>query len=567
MQRAGVTNTRWFVNRCGTKRQLSTPSEPTVESIEALVKDGKHKEAMLDAWQVSYKLWNEGMVDECLPLAEIVLRCSREMHGDADHMDTAEALNNKGIILARMSNMKESEEALEAALAMKRKLVGDADKVVAETLRNLGNICVQTGRFDEADTRYAESIKILREDGDKNLLKHSLQAIVWGYNQAQKPDRAAKYSEILTELQPKLPNGGTIEDFWGLFEEGGKRVQEGSFQQGLDCFENALHVLTALQPQPENQYALIAKCLINSGSALFNMGNLDGAELFINEGLQRQEAVEGVDEEDRMVALNTLGNINTHRGKHDDALKIFEDVLEMHTKLMGKDHTDRAVYLMNLGLVHLKLGNQDKGMALLQEAADAHTRHGIEDVLTAKIYRNLGSGQFAGGRMSEAVQTQETALELFKKVAGPEHPETALAWSALGHVRLSLSEHAVAMDCFKQGLAIARKVFGEQHGQVVWSLDKIAHCLHALGQVDEALASFHQALDAQMLIAKDLTAANLCRSIAAIEWNRSGWEAAAVKFEEQREILTELFGDKDERVKEANEAAELARAAAKKVAE
>eukprot|EP00961_Rhodomonas_salina_P133981 1802691-Rhodomonas_salina.1 len=39
-----------------------------------------------------------------------------------------------------------------------------------------------------------------------------------------------------------------------------------------------------------------------------------------------------------------------------------------------------------------------------------------------------------------------------------EHPETALAWSALGHVRLSLSEHAVAMDCFKQGLAIARKV-------------------------------------------------------------------------------------------------------------
>eukprot|EP00961_Rhodomonas_salina_P234707 3172218-Rhodomonas_salina.1 len=101
MQRAGVTNTRWFVNRCGTKRQLSTPSEPTVESIEALVKDGKHKasespcicsteselqcdssahkrhalrsapriahedvdsellhlqEAMLDAWQVSYKV-------------------------------------------------------------------------------------------------------------------------------------------------------------------------------------------------------------------------------------------------------------------------------------------------------------------------------------------------------------------------------------------------------------------------------------------------------------------------------------------------------------------------------
>eukprot|EP00961_Rhodomonas_salina_P234708 3172218-Rhodomonas_salina.2 len=76
------------------------------------------------------------MVDECLPLAEIVLRCSREMHGDADHMDTAEALNNKGIILARMSNMKESEEALEAALAMKRKLVGDADKVVAGSLRS-----------------------------------------------------------------------------------------------------------------------------------------------------------------------------------------------------------------------------------------------------------------------------------------------------------------------------------------------------------------------------------------------------------------------------------------------
>lgn len=47
-------------------------------------------------------------------------------------------------------------------------------------------------------------------------------------------------------------------------------------------------------------------------------------------------------------------------------------------------------------------------------------------------------------------------------------------------------------------------MFGEQHGQVVWSLDKIAHCLHALGQVDEALASFHQALDAQMLIAKVL---------------------------------------------------------------
>ena len=77
------------------------------------------------------------------------------------------------------------------------------------------------------------------------------------------------------------------------------------------------------------------------------------------------------------------------------------------------------------------------------------------------------------GRYQEAIPIAERAVEVAKRVRGPEHPETADALNNLGLVFEKIGDSAKAEPLFQEALRIRQKVLGPEHPVTAQSLNKL----------------------------------------------------------------------------------------------
>jgi tetratricopeptide (TPR) repeat protein len=75
------------------------------------------------------------------------------------------------------------------------------------------------------------------------------------------------------------------------------------------------------------------------------------------------------------------------------------------------------------------------------------------------------------GRYQEAIPIAERAVEVAKRVRGPEHPETAEALSNLGLVFEKIGDDAKAEPLYKEALRILEKT--PEHPRTARSLNKL----------------------------------------------------------------------------------------------
>ena len=102
------------------------------------------------------------------------------------------------------------------------------------------------------------------------------------------------------------------------------------------------------------------------------------------------------------------------------------------------------------------------------------------------------------GRVRQSRTALQEALQIWQKVLGPEHPDTATA-SITWPRCTSMGEYAKAEPLYQEALRIRQKVLGRtsRHGD---SLDNLALLEFDLGRIDEATALARQASAAQLTI-------------------------------------------------------------------
>jgi tetratricopeptide (TPR) repeat protein len=104
------------------------------------------------------------------------------------------------------------------------------------------------------------------------------------------------------------------------------------------------------------------------------------------------------------------------------------------------------------------------------------------------------------GRYQEAIPIAERAVEVAKRVRGPEHPETADALQNLGLVFERIGDDAKAESLFQEALRIRQKALGPEHPDTATGLTNLALLEFDLNQIDEATALARQASAAELTI-------------------------------------------------------------------
>ena len=164
------------------------------------------------------------------------------------------------------------------------------------------------------------------------------------------------------------------------------------------------------------------------------------------------------------------------------------------------------------------------------------------------------------GKAPHAVPLYMTALAIYEKTLGPDHPEVAKDLVNLGNAFCDQNQHAEAVPLYLRALAIDQAALGDDHPEVAMDLSNLGIVYRVQGRRDEAIALFPRA-HAIMVDAlgpddpKTLTVARNLSATQVIEVPANEGPAKAPPAALAQRLMTPRGGQKEKTAEELAEKA------------
>ncbi len=109
----------------------------------------------------------------------------------------------------------------------------------------------------------------------------------------------------------------------------------------------------------------------------------------------------------------------------------------------------------------------------------------------AAIRQTVGDTYWELGLYPEGQPHLERALELRRRVLGPEHPDTLMSMNNLAELYWDRGEYEKAEPLLTQALEVKRRVLGPEHPDTLTSMNNLAVAVQGSGPVREGRAAVH----------------------------------------------------------------------------
>lgn len=232
------------------------------------------------------------------------------------------------------------------------------------------------------------------------------------------------------------------------------------------------------------------------GETYAALGELDEADRHYRRAVELL-AAEGTANDPEGIALRTAwGGLQTERSRYEDA----EEILRAAERDAAAHHPG------NLGLsgrIHGKLGMLAMRLVHMEEA-EARLREAVDDLAEAfgpesnevrPALNDLAIVLSRTDRHDEAIAVYERGLAVDRKVYGEEHPYTIQ--TELNHIQAIRRGGDVerARTLQVEVLAKARRVFGDEHATTLTALNNLAFLESTLGKPEEAEALYREVIE------------------------------------------------------------------------
>ena len=128
--------------------------------------------------------------------------------------------------------------------------------------------------------------------------------------------------------------------------------------------------------------------------------------------------------------------------------------------------------------------------------AQAAAKREEGDELREMVWRCvLGNVLGQQGRHEDAMAMQESALECFRRVLPPNHPDIGTSMSNLANTYSALGRHEDALAMEQSALEFRRRVLPPNHPDIGTSMNNLANTYSALGRHEDALVMKESALE------------------------------------------------------------------------
>jgi eukaryotic-like serine/threonine-protein kinase len=187
--------------------------------------------------------------------------------------------------------------------------------------------------------------------------------------------------------------------------------------------------------------------------------------------------------------------------KPDPDLKVRTALDRAAVRIDGKFGSQpevEAAIRETMGKTYAELAQYAESRRQLEHALELERRiWGPEDPRTLGTQSQLGRTAWHEGKFAEAEKLLREALEIGRRVLGPEHPDTLSCRNNLGNVYRALGNDSQAEKVYRENLEIQRRVLGPEHPDTVISMNNLANVYWTRGKYGEAEAFYSRNLEIQ----------------------------------------------------------------------
>jgi serine/threonine protein kinase/Tfp pilus assembly protein PilF len=413
-----------------------------------------------------------------------------------DDVETADYVNNLGLILKEKGDYASAETAYREALTIKRAVLPPGDIRLAVTLMNLGlMLYFAHGDVPGATAMVDEATDISRavHGPDHPYIAHCLAAKATLLQASGDLRGATAVNEECLEMRQRVFEGDHIDIGLSLNNLGLNYKNLGDYEKAERYYTEALAMRRRLLG---DRHPEVATTMANFGMLYVAQRRFADAEPLMIESLAiRREAL---GEKHPFVAfgLNSLAAVQTSLGKTDEAEANFRAAIALRNEVLGPDHLDNAPTWVNLGILHRGRGELDEAERCIRRGIEIRLKHqppGHPDAALARWH--LASTLLLAARPAEAEQELRASLEARRAALPAGHPEIASTLTLLAVAMLEQNRAAEAEAAAGEGAGLWRAVQPPRPLDLGDGECVLGACLLALGRVDEAIAMIEAGLE------------------------------------------------------------------------
>jgi len=357
-----------------------------------------------------------------------------------------------GITYAALGLYDVAELHLKAALATRRRVLGDDHPDVATGLHNLATLREMQGEYAEAESLVRQALSL----------------------------RKTHFGEEHAEVVPDLVRLSTVHLMQGRFDE--------AETVGLEALR-----ISESAPAPDE--LAVAEALQNLGNIYVQLGSDDKSKVILQRVLEIREAAMGPDHIEVAFACNNLGEHYREHGRYGEAEPLLKRAQAIKEQVLGVDHPSVALGLTNLGNLYIEQGRYEEAEPLLKRALSITEKVlGPDHPGVARVLYRLGGICYFREQLAQAEQYYQRALAVWGGALGPDHPNVALALMALGDLSVEQDRPDQADPLYRRAIMIMEQALGPDHNNVAFALHGLAGSLHLQQRNAEAEAVLHRAL-------------------------------------------------------------------------
>ncbi len=362
----------------------------------------------------------------------------------------------------------------------------------AESNLQLGNIVVQLGRYDEADSLMHVSLGVYRRlSPESDAIAVTLNSLGnLGRYQGDLEASEANYREalaihrrVLGEDHPYISTD--LHNLGRLLEARGKAAEAEAM------LLESLVVLDKVYPGAHADKALVMRSV---AEFYLNQQRPDRADSLTHAALAMTRQIYGDDSIETYRARVAVGELMQRGGRLQEAEKIFADIVPVARRQAALDPLLLPDVLHRQATACSRQGRDREAVPLFEEAVALYTAAQGADHPNTLLVRNDCARSLSNlGEDAAALQQLQSVLEARERVLGPSHPETSITRVDLGRTLWRLDRFPEAEASLRRGRDDYVAAKGPENPGRWPATIHLAAALRDLGRFEEATKDLREA--------------------------------------------------------------------------
>ena len=244
----------------------------------------------------------------------------------------------------------------------------------------------------------------------------------------------------------------------------------------------------ALGDDPEVE----AGVLNDIGQTFVELGRYDDATPLLERALQlrRDANARGTAMAE---SLDSLATLRRWQGAFKESEQLYDQALAA-ARADSSAPLDQVIEIMHgLGLSHSQRGDETTALSTFDQAMTLARHGGASERVRAELLSSSGISHRRLGHPAQAEAAYREALEIQRRLLGPQHPEVGTLLNNLGTVMNVTNRYAEAESIHREALSVRERALGAEHPYVANSLLNLAVSVEGRGNPTAALPLYQRA--------------------------------------------------------------------------